>query len=224
MTVDEILVLCFKLFLAVFLGGILGVERERKGQAAGLRTYIILTIGAMLAMVLSLSLLRSYPSSNVSQIPANVLSGIGFLGAGAILRFGFSVKGLTTAASLWSSAVIGLCIGDGLYLPALLTTLVVFFIIYFLDKIEKQMKYVKKNITLRIRFGEEELTIKKIRQILADLQIHVNELKYAYNSDKKNYSAELHLNLQKPILLEDIIDTIKKLPGINSVIVENEFG
>ncbi len=102
-----------RVLIAAIIGALVGFERERQGQPAGLRTHIILVVGAALTMTLSINLaiqFRPYvPNGDPARLAAQVLSGIGFLGAGAILRYGPNIKGLTTATSLWTLAVVGLC-------------------------------------------------------------------------------------------------------------------
>ena len=111
------------LLAAAGLGSLIGLEREIHGQPAGLRTHMILAVGASLAAILSISYSQFLSSPNLPSDPgrivAQVVSGVGFLGAGAILRFGVSVKGLTTASSLWTTAIIGIACGSGYFELAL---------------------------------------------------------------------------------------------------------
>ena len=120
---------------AAALSSLIGLEREIHGQPAGLRTHMILGVGAALAAVLSISNSQflSCPNlpSDPARIVAQVVSGVGFLGAGAILRFGVTVKGLTTASSLWTTAIIGIACGSGYFALAAFTTVLVFGILIF---------------------------------------------------------------------------------------------
>ncbi len=116
-----------QLVLAILLSGIIGWERERRGRPAGIRTHVLICFGATLMMILS----RSFgpPNSDPSRIAAQIVSGIGFIGAGTILRQGSIVRGLTTAASLWAVVAIGMTIGMGewrYYLMALIATLLAY--------------------------------------------------------------------------------------------------
>ncbi|MGD2279467.1 MAG: MgtC/SapB family protein [Candidatus Omnitrophota bacterium] len=131
-----------RLFLSVIFGGLVGLEREVHGRAAGLRTHILVSLGAALFMITSLLVGASYGHlGNVdpSRIAAGVVTGIGFLGAGAIIRFGISIRGLTTAASIWAVAAIGLAAGAGLYVAAGAATLMVV-IVLFLSRLEERME------------------------------------------------------------------------------------
>ncbi|MCL2107509.1 MAG: MgtC/SapB family protein [Oscillospiraceae bacterium] len=114
-----------RLALAALLGGVIGFERAHSHRAAGLRTHILVAVGAALVMCTSAFILTEYGSGDPARLGAQVISGIGFLGAGTILREGFSVKGLTTAASLWAVSCIGLAVGIGFWAGALMGTLVI---------------------------------------------------------------------------------------------------
>jgi putative Mg2+ transporter-C (MgtC) family protein len=121
-----------RLLLAAVLGGTIGAERELNDQAAGLRTHVLLTIGACL-----FTLVSAYGfggSTDPSRLAAQIVTGIGFLGGGAIVRHGLNVKGLTTAASIWATAAVGVAIGAGSYLLAVGTTVLVVLTLYGLGK------------------------------------------------------------------------------------------
>ncbi len=113
-------VIFFRLLLATLLGGIVGAEREWRNQPAGLRTHLILSLGAALVTIVSVDLGSRF-GSDPTRIAANIVTGIGFLGAGAILRLGITVRGLTTAASIWTTAGIGMAVGAGVYWAAFVT-------------------------------------------------------------------------------------------------------
>lgn len=128
-----------RIFLAVLFGGIIGLERERKGRAAGLRTHMLVCMGACLIMLVSMRMYEIYDESQVvdpGRIAAAVVTGIGFLGAGTIIRSAQQVKGLTTAATIWISSAIGLGVGCGFYFPAFLVTLSSLAILLLLRRLE----------------------------------------------------------------------------------------
>ena len=119
----------FKVVLAALLGGAIGYEREHShpSRPAGFRTHIVVSVGAALVMLTSVYLANERGlATDVSRLSAQVISGIGFLGAGTILREGFSVKGLTTAASLWAVACIGIAVGSGFIVGGLVATVVIY--------------------------------------------------------------------------------------------------
>lgn len=141
-----------RLAIASVLGMIVGFERERQNQPAGLRTHTILTIGSCLAMTISINLAMQFtplvPNGDPARLAAQVVSGIGFLGAGAILRYGTSVKGLTTATSLWTTAMVGLAIGAGHFFSGIATTGMLLVILVLLNIIEK--KWIKGYETITV--------------------------------------------------------------------------
>ena len=118
-----------KMALAVLFSGVIGYEREHSHRPAGFRTHILVAVGSALVMMTSSYVFREYEGLGTfdpTRLGAQVISGIGFLGAGTILREGFSVKGLTTAASLWAVSCIGLAVGAGYYIGALVSTVVIY--------------------------------------------------------------------------------------------------
>ena len=137
-----------RLLLAVLFSGLIGMEREMSGRAAGFRTHILVCVGSALIMLTGLHLQAAAGEHAVSvdptRIAAQVVSGIGFLGAGTIIQFRDSVRGLTTAASLWAVAGIGLAIGSGFYTGAAASTLIVLSTLLLLSRIERQIVKSKR--------------------------------------------------------------------------------
>lgn len=128
-----------RLLLATILSGLIGFERESRGRAAGLRTHILVCIGSALAMLTSIYMFDIYRGAaavDPTRIAAQVITGVGFLGAGTILRSGATVKGLTTAASLWAVAGIGLAVGCGFYSAAVISAMLVVVTLVVFSKME----------------------------------------------------------------------------------------
>lgn len=135
-----------RLILAAFLGGVVGYEREHTNRPAGFRTHILVCVGSALVMVTSEFIFDKYGrAANIdpARLGAQVISGIGFLGAGTIIRDGFNVRGLTTAASLWAVSCVGIAAGIGFYEGAVAATLMIFLTLITLKKAEKY--FTKKN-------------------------------------------------------------------------------
>ncbi|BAT71494.1 Mg2+ transporter-C family protein [Thermosulfidibacter takaii ABI70S6] len=161
----------FRLFLALVLGGIIGIEREVRNQPAGFRTHAILSIGASLIMIISVFAAHKYGISgkapgDPTRIAAQIVSGIGFLGAGAILRIGASVKGLTTAASLWATAGVGMACGAGFYSGAIIATGLILLTLFLLGKIEKTYLFTKPKRTLLIEAVDKPSLMGHIEETL----------------------------------------------------------
>lgn len=138
--------LFFRLAAACLLGGLIGMERSVHGQAAGLRTQMLVAVGSALAMIVSLEFGRVYGNTHVANLsvdPARVaygvMGGIGFLGAGAIMRYGLDVHGLTTAASLWCTSAVGLACGFGMFTVALFATALVLLVLWGLKILDRTL-------------------------------------------------------------------------------------
>ena len=129
-----------RLLLAVLLGGFVGYEREHANRPAGFRTHILVCVGAALVMVTSEYMVRKYSISAVdpARLGGHVVSGIGFLGAGTIIRDGVNVRGLTTAASLWAVSCVGIAVGSGFYAGAAIATIFIFLTLIILKKAERR--------------------------------------------------------------------------------------
>jgi len=148
-----------RLLIAAVLGSVIGVDRERLVWAAGLRTHMLVCVGACLFMIVSAFGFADILSTphvilDPSRIAAQVVSGIGFLGAGSILLRGEFVRGLTTAASLWTVAAIGLAVGGGLYIEAVAATIVILIILAGIKPLEERMQM--RNQSHEIRFSAEQ--------------------------------------------------------------------
>lgn len=167
-----------RIFLATILGGLIGIEREVNNRPAGLRTHVLVTLGSTLIMLISVDAFKAIGDGTLadpSRIAAQVVSGMGFLGAGTILRTGNNVTGLTTAASLWVSAGIGLGIGVGYYFATILTAAIVLLTLLSLRTLEKKvLKSKYKSVVILssnrpgiigqigVTFGEHNISIKDI--------------------------------------------------------------
>jgi putative Mg2+ transporter-C (MgtC) family protein len=160
------------LIAAAGFGSLIGLEREIHGQPAGLRTHMILSAGAALAAILSISYSKflSNPElpSDPGRIVAQVVSGVGFLGAGAIMKMGVTVKGLTTASSLWTTAIVGVSCGSGYLELGAITTLLVFVILTIINKVEKALLTTYRTHTMKIVLSDRPGIVKEIRSALEE--------------------------------------------------------
>lgn len=132
-----------RLLLALLMGGVIGMERGRHGRAAGMRTHVLVCVGACMTALVGLHLLQLNPNEDSSRIAAQVISGIGFLGAGTIMIRNQSViTGLTTAAGVWCTATIGIAVGYGFYSAALIATVITIVTATLLTRLEGGKKYL----------------------------------------------------------------------------------
>ena len=208
-----------RLGLSVVLGGIIGTEREHNNQPAGLRTHMILVIGACLAMMLSINL-GTASGSDPARLAAQVVSGIGFLGAGAILRFGFNVKGLTTATTLWTMAIVGLAVGMGYYLISIIATVVIMIVLSVLDLIER--RFVRANIlrTFVVEVSDDKGIVREIRNIVDQYAFQKMGFSIQKSSENKFLQIEIVARFNNSEKLENLIEQLSELEGLTSVKIE----
>lgn len=219
MTTIPIPDILLRIALSMVLGGVIGFERERDNQPAGLRTHMILVIGACLAMILSINI-GVVSQTDPGRIAAQVISGIGFLGAGAILRFGFNVKGLTTATTLWTMAIVGLVIGAGYYWIAIITTIIMLIVLAALNVIEKN--YVRVNVirNIVIDLQDRKSVLRDLRETIYKLTDKVMSFSVQKNIKSKRLRLELTARFKNSEKLEHLIEEISKIEGVRALKIE----
>ncbi len=212
------LAIFLKIIVSAFLGGLIGVEREIHGCAAGLRTHILVCVGSTLFMMTSIFVAIEYgdPGSvDAARIAAGVVTGIGFLGAGAIIRYGSSVHGLTTAASIWAVAALGLAVGAGMYEAAIITTLVVLAIL-ILARFEKHMILKRQGRRLVVDlFSESENSTEEIKKIIETYGGSVRKVTQKQNEKRRRIHVVFDLLLSR-IYCKHIVTEINSLSGVEN--------
>ncbi len=209
----------FRLILAAVLSGVIGFEREFHGRAAGFRTHILLCIGSTLVMLTSMHIFDIYISRvpvDPARIAAGVVTGIGFLGAGAIMHFKSSVRGLTTAASLWVVAGIGLAVGSGLYFGAIVTTVITIVALMFFGRLEHAMirKDWYKTLIIETKEGVEQL--KAIRAVLGEFRTDITDFEVERAKDGVSMQLKIGIKIYEKKCASDIIDDIGHLDGVKA--------
>ena len=168
-----------RIILGLILSGIIGMERESWSKPAGFRTHTLVGMSAVLVMICGIYLYNEY-DVDLTRIPAQLLSGIGFVGAGTILRDGFNVKGLTTAASLLTVTCIGVSIGAGFYLAGVIATVIVYIILscshVISDKLDHYMSF-----EFDIKTDEPKSIIRDVQMILEKYKIIMEDIKIIEN-------------------------------------------
>jgi putative Mg2+ transporter-C (MgtC) family protein len=213
--------LLLRLGLAAVLGGIIGVERELREREAGLRTHMLVALGSALFTIVSAYGFRELLNAggpvvrtDPTRIAAQIVTGIGFLGAGAIIRQGFSVRGLTTAATLWMTAAIGMAAGAGSYTAAVVTTAVGLFSLWPLRIAAHRAleRFHEHRITITVT---EEAGAATVIQRLENLGVNVQSFAFGEDGDKRNLTVFLDLprGLEKTELLRRLAD----LPDVKGV-------
>ena len=184
--------LMLRLVGSCLLGGAVGYQREIHGRPAGLRTHILVCVGATLFTITSIMFGRG---SEPSRVAANIVTGIGFLGAGTIIRQGSTVRGLTTAASLWSVAAIGLAVGIGgqMYILAAVAAVLVLAVLSWVDILEDRLMSAERYLGLAVILGGHEHDPKAVINGLADLGVQVLGMKSEMDEEGKRV---IHLRLK----------------------------
>lgn len=162
-----------RLLMACAMGGVIGMEREWRHKASGLRTNMLICMGAALFTMLS-AVVAGDNSSNKGQIASNIVQGIGFLGAGLILHTRNRVLGLTSAATVWVVAAVGMACGAGLYVVAAIATLIVYFALRFIGILESRSKWKRYPMVYEVRGGDEKTMFADILSVLDREHLRLN--------------------------------------------------
>ncbi len=215
-----------KLFIAAILGGVIGWERHRRGRPAGLRTHLLVCIGVTLMMLVSEHIFIKYQAHghnsvlriDPARIAAQVVTGIGFLGAGTIMRSKASISGLTTAASLWVVAGIGLAVGSGFILPAIFATIIAIAILTLNSFVEKKMKRDRYR-TIKMLIDGQGHFLDEITQILKTHSVKLKNYKFKNNiqDNEIEYDLDVMYRDEKTLLLasNDVTKAIKDIKSFS---------
>jgi putative Mg2+ transporter-C (MgtC) family protein len=222
MNLDLDMVILVKLVLAATLGGLIGLEREIHGRPAGFRTHLMVALGSCLFVLTSVHFYRLYGNFtgagplgvDPSRVAAQVVTGIGFLGAGAIIREKTSIRGLTTAACLWVAAALGMAVGAGMYATATAVTLLGLISLLLLKKVEERLKRdTYAMITVWSEDLEGQMAI--IESVMAENSINVVAVRIDKNRRDNEACFEFDIKLGSRTLALGMIERIAGLNGVN---------
>ena len=223
MTHDILLNATYGILSAAALASLIGLEREVHGQPAGLRTHMILGVGAALAAIISISYTRYYANpgmpSDPGRIVAQVVSGVGFLGAGAILRYGVTIKGLTTASSLWTTAIIGIACGSQFYEVAAIVTVLVVTILAIIDKVEFLFLTQYRTRTFTVVLEDRPGIVSELRDLLKSKDVRVLSLN-ASMPDKTTLRLTLIIRIPTDLGMDSLIHLVNSLEATKSMELE----
>lgn len=208
-----------RLLMAVIMGGLIGIERGRKGRPAGFRTHMLVCLGSALAMLTNQYVFEVFNTSDPVRLGAQVISGIGFLGAGTIIVTGrHQVRGLTTAAGLWASACMGLAIGIGFYSAAIVTCVAILFVSAMLHRLDEYVHSKSKVMELYVEF-EEISHISNFIESLKEHRIRVTEIEMTKVSTtattKANVAAIMTLRSEEKKDHADMLALVGRIEGVN---------
>jgi putative Mg2+ transporter-C (MgtC) family protein len=226
--VENLFEIILKLTIAIVVGGIFGIEREFRGRAAGIRTNILVCISGTLVMLLSSGYFNNTTDLAVriqldpGRIAAGAVTGIGFLGAGVILKTKGEVQGLTTAALIFLNMIIGLCIGSGLYYLAALGTIFSLIPLTILRKLSSLIKREIRILQLSIKSCDKEETQAKISKVLAENKIIVLSHDISCNLEKEELKVSLLIEAvsEKPFL--KLFDELREIKLIKTLSISSK--
>lgn len=218
--------IAFRLFLSTVLGGLLGWERESRRQNAGLRTHMVIAAGSCLLMLISIFIPQTfsdYRNADPGRIAAQVVSGIGFLGAGAIFRLGGSTHGLTTAATVWVVAAVGLSVGAGMYGAAVIVTLLLLFVLAILDKVGKKFLIRGSLKTLKISFQSAKIETSKIFAILEKHEMITKNINVVQSTNKQNSKIMLYVFVPDNLNVKQFYKDLNELKNVGQISLGQDF-
>ncbi len=205
--------------LAMIFGGLIGLQRERHERPAGLRTHALVCLGATVFTLVSYLGFSSGAGFDSTRIAAGVVTGIGFIGAGVIFRQGILVKGVTTAASIWIVAAIGLSLGTKLYYLSIIATLLGFLILSFLKSFEYRIIRTP-NYRIKITASKDFDDIGKIIGTIKDFSLDIKSKKYEFEPDSNTKMYSYNIRSKMPDFSQKIIDRISKINGVLKISVD----
>jgi putative Mg2+ transporter-C (MgtC) family protein len=206
--------LSVRMLLAAVLGAAIGFEREIHEHPAGMRTHLLVSLGSAIFTILSIhGFSETGAAVDPTRIAAQIVSGIGFLGAGAILKYGTSIRGLTTAASLWSTAAIGMATGAGEWVIAATGTLIIIVSLWPLNALVARIhRPGTHNVRLRLEVGRLE-ALGDVSRLLADRRVEMAGIN-SQRIGKGRYEVELDLRLPTAVRPQDVIGAITAIPDV----------
>jgi putative Mg2+ transporter-C (MgtC) family protein len=209
-----------RVLVAAVLGALVGWQREIHHQPAGLRTHIILVVGATLCMTLSINIAQQFRTTALNgdpgRIAAQIVSGIGFLGAGAIIREGFTVKGLTTATSLWTMAVVGMTVGIGYYLTSGAVTLLILLVLTVLNSFEKRYIHPHLEIAVTLKAEDRKGMLEDIKKVLMEKDRRIISLAIRRNLEDRNLAIEADIDTTQGDPTDSLLDDLSNIKGVHS--------
>ena len=218
--IDIVIRLC----LAFLAGGIIGFERSSRRQVAGLRTHILITVGAACLMLLSIWLPQVFEGGDPGRIAAQVVTGMGFLGAGAIIKLGNDVKGLTTAASLWVVAAIGMTIGAGMYIAALVAAILTLTALVLLNKIERKIFPDIRSIILEVHYNHNnEPDTNVVLEVFKNFSVKSQSVDiYPGHENSKKTTASFLVSILETTDISKLIKALKSNSDIEHIEIKDK--
>lgn len=224
MNSENLTIVILRVLVTIVLAGLIGYEREIKNHSAGFRTHILVGIGSCLMMLLSLygfeAIINQYQDNSYvrfdpARIPSYVISGIGFLGAGTIIVYGGTIRGLTTAATIWTVAGIGLVVGAGMYITATIATIVILLSLSILNNVEKH--YIARRYSNVIEVvGQPDLKLNEVMAVFDAADVSVSHVQIL-NTEQRNKKLLIKIDSKSDVNFVQLMDDISNQNAVKHV-------
>ncbi len=216
----------FRIILAMLLGMAVGAERKHKGQVAGIRTFALISMGACLAMLLSIYVPQVYfglKNGDPGRIAAQVITGIGFLGGGAMIHMKGAVRGLTTAAGIWMTAIIGMAVGIGMYTCSIGATLLILLTLVAFDSYERRLRLGQESKVINLVIDEIVSDIEPYRRVLAEHDAKLSTYYLVYDYRQKITELNLVVLLRTGTEVLPLLDIISHVLPTRQLKLSTQF-
>jgi len=216
--------IALRLMLTIIAGTILGAERSRSSHPAGLRTTLLVTLAASISMIQMNLLIQtngkphdSYAVMDLMRLPLGILTGVGFIGAGAIVRKGEMVLGITTAATMWFATVVGLCLGGGQIILGSTATVIGFLVLWAFRLGEQRLEIYQRGALTVVSEGND-ISAHSLSHLLRAAQIHIKSASAHYEAiqHRNKFQFEIRWQRKDPAEMPDVIERLRHLPGVLS--------
>ena len=210
----------YKLILSMILGIAVGMERKRKGQVAGVRTFALISMGACMAMLLSIYVPQEYlglKNGDPGRIAAQVVTGVGFLGGGAMIHMRGSVRGLTTAAGIWMVATIGMSVGVGMYLVAIVGTLLILVTLVSLEVWEHRRRIGQESKVISVKINKVGVDVDEYKRVLKANEVHISTFYMQSNYDENVTEFNFVVMYRKDVDLQSLFEKLREVAPTKSI-------
>lgn len=215
----------FKLILSMILGIAVGMERKRKGQVAGVRTFALISMGACMAMLLSIYVPQEYlglKNGDPGRIAAQVVTGVGFLGGGAMIHMRGSVRGLTTAAGIWMVATIGMSVGVGMYAVAIIGTLLILLTLIALEVWEHRRRIGQESRVICVKINQVGISADRYKEVLSRNYVQLSTFYMECNYDQLTTEFNFVVMYRKDVDLQSLFEQLRQIAPTHSIALSTQ--